>query len=282
SFLKTPSKKVRNQDVAAASHRSQLWRSSLRRALEKGFNPSGTEYSEIECREMVGLFLLIFQEDAAIFRPGSIAIRFTVDDSSFCFVNCHLAAHQSHIAARNKDAADIMNNSDFRDSMITNRLPEYMFINGGDGSQILDHEKVFFFGDLNYRIELPRDTVLSLIKRKEWEGLMKHDQLLNQKRTNKNFALKELHEGNLEFPPTFKFDVGSADYDSSEKKRTPAWCDRILFCGSQTVQTFYESYKCNESDHKPIGAEFKTQVKRVDTARRNEILKVEVEPSWDP
>ena len=37
------------------------------------------------------------------------------------------------------------------------------------------------------------------------------------------------HEARICFPPTYKFDVGSDDYDSSRKQRTPAWTDRVLF-----------------------------------------------------
>jgi hypothetical protein len=41
---------------------------------------------------------------------------------------------------------------------------------------------LFFFGDLNYRIDLPREDVMDYIERADWTTLLEKDQLLNQKR----------------------------------------------------------------------------------------------------
>ena len=72
-----------------------------------------------------------------------------------------------------------------------------------------------------------------------------------------------LQEGEICFPPTYKFNVGTQDYDTSEKKRKPAWCDRILWRdkpqllirgeGPGVRCLKYSSIaSCCASDHKPV------------------------------
>ena len=36
-------------------------------------------------------------------------------------------------------------------------------------------------------------------------------------------------EGPVDFAPTYKYDLFSDDYDTSEKQRIPAWTDRVLW-----------------------------------------------------
>ena len=61
------------------------------------------------------------------------------------------------------------------------------------------------------------------------DSLLPHDQLRHVQKKRK--ALHEgWREGPITFLPTYKYDVGSMGmFDSSEKKRAPSWCDRILF-----------------------------------------------------
>ncbi|MCJ1353229.1 MAG: hypothetical protein MMC33_003214 [Icmadophila ericetorum] len=60
-------------------------------------------------------------------------------------------------------------------------------------------------------------------------SLLPHDQLYKQMRFRKAFH-DGWREGQIKFLPTYKYDVGSVGmFDSSEKKRGPSWCDRILY-----------------------------------------------------
>jgi inositol polyphosphate 5-phosphatase INPP5B/F len=61
------------------------------------------------------------------------------------------------------------------------------------------------------------------------ESLLPHDQLRQVQKLRKAFH-EGWREGPITFLPTYKYDVGSVGmFDSSEKKRAPSWCDRILF-----------------------------------------------------
>ena len=77
--------------------------------------------------------------DAVLFQGGIVA-RFVIDDSSLCFINCHLAAGQHHIRERNADVAAFLEETNV---FPAEPVAEVGFVGGGDGSMILDHEIVF-------------------------------------------------------------------------------------------------------------------------------------------
>ncbi|KAI9646257.1 hypothetical protein NHQ30_005697 [Ciborinia camelliae] len=61
------------------------------------------------------------------------------------------------------------------------------------------------------------------------DSLLPHDQLRHVQKSRKAFH-DGWREGPVTFLPTYKYDVGRMGvFDSSEKKRAPSWCDRILF-----------------------------------------------------
>lgn len=195
---------------------------------------------------------------------GALIFRFVLDDSSLCFVNCHLAAGQTQTAHRNNDIAAILEAECLPiENNMTRRIDQ--FASGGDGTMIMDHEVCILNGDLNYRIDsIPRNVIIDAVRQNNLPKLLDRDQLLASRRKNPGFRLRSFTEGPINFAPTYKYDVGTDQYDSSEKKRSPAWCDRVLYRGLGRVkQLDYRRLEVRASDHRPVSAAFKIRIKTV-------------------
>ena len=79
-------------------------------------------------------------------------------------------------------------------------------------------------------------------------------------------------EGEIHFQPTYKFDLNSNKYDSSEKARTPAWTDRIFYLGKDIRQVAYRSHmELSISDHKPVSALFRSQIAIIDETKQKRV-----------
>lgn len=74
---------------------------------------------------------------------------------------------------------------------------------------------------------MPDEVVRQEIRKGNLKVLQARDQLLNS--MSSSAILSKFGEGKLDFHPTYKYDDRSDYYDTSPKKRIPAWCDRILF-----------------------------------------------------
>jgi hypothetical protein len=130
---------------------------------------------------------------------------------------------------------------------------------------ILDHEICILNGDLNYRIDMHRETAIQKIRNNDLEPLLERDQLLCEKKRNPAFRLRAFNEKEITFAPTYKYDVASDQYDTSEKKRSPAWCDRLLYRGIGRIkQCDYRRWEVRTSDHRPVSGLFILRVKTVD------------------
>ena len=100
--------------------------------------------------------------------------------------------------------------------------------------------------------------------------LLESDQFSQQRHQRKAFV--GYCEGPIKFRPTYKYDPGTNNWDSSEKCRPPAWTDRILWKGENVYQTDYRSHeKLAVSDHKPVSALFKVGIKVIDKSKRQKI-----------
>jgi hypothetical protein len=87
---------------------------------------------------------------------------------------------------------------------------------------------VFWFGDLNYRVDMDDSEVRKKSKEGDYEKLLTGDQLKLSIRTKAAFT--EYVEGPIQFPPTYKYEIGTSTFEDYEPKhRTPAYTDRILW-----------------------------------------------------
>lgn len=143
------------------------------------------------------------------------------ESAELTFVNAHLPSGEGeyYFLQRNKTLIQIMRSLDF-----------------GDGCNVIKAgSHCFFMGDLNYRtLEKQNDTFLDeltdLISNSQddsetlQELVGNNDELQRAKKNGEIFS--GFSEGSISFFPTYKFYIGKNNYNL---KRSPSWCDRILF-----------------------------------------------------
>lgn len=82
------------------------------------------------------------------------------------------------------------------------------------------------------------------------DSLLPHDQLLRVRKEQRVFH-DGWHEGPITFLPSYKYDVGTVGlFDSSEKKRAPSWCDRILYRTRRDKEQFAKKIQEDEEARK--------------------------------
>ncbi|XP_038944622.1 synaptojanin-1 isoform X7 [Rattus norvegicus] len=210
--------------VNASTTNQKLWAVELQKTISRD-----NKYVLLASEQLVGVCLFVFirPQHAPFIRDvavdtvktgmggatgnkGAVAIRMLFHTTSLCFVCSHFAAGQSQVKERNEDFVEIARKLSFP-----------------MGRMLFSHDYVFWCGDFNYRIDLPNEEVKELIRQQNWDSLIAGDQLINQKNAGQIF--RGFLEGKVTFAPTYKYDLFSEDYDTSEKCRTPAWTDRVLW-----------------------------------------------------
>lgn len=237
---------------------------------------TGSRYCLVASKQMVGIFLMVWVRSdirehvknlkvscvgrglmGYLGNKGSISISMSLHQTSFCFVCTHLTSGQ-------KDGDQLRRNADVVEILRKTRFPH---VHGaGDRKSpetILDHDRIIWLGDLNYRIALSYRSVKALVEMHSWKQLLEKDQLRIEQRFGRVFA--GWKEGRIYFPPTYKYSYNSDRYAGddmhpNEKRRTPAWCDRILWYGRGLSQLCYVRGESRFSDHRPVYSIFTAEV----------------------
>ncbi|KAJ6720039.1 TYPE IV INOSITOL POLYPHOSPHATE 5-PHOSPHATASE 9 [Salix viminalis] len=230
------------------------------------------KYSLITGKQMVGIFVTVWVRKelvqhvshlrisnvgrgilGCLGNKGCISVSMSLHQTSFCFVCSHLASGEKEgdELRRNLDVIEILKNTQFSRICKSpySRAPE----------KIMDHDRVIWLGDLNYRIALSYSETRKLLEQSNWDALFDKDQLKTEREAGRVF--RGWKEGKIYFAPTYKYSYNSDIYagetiETQKKRRTPAWCDRVLWYGGGVHQLSYVRGESRFSDHRPVCSTF--------------------------
>ncbi|RPD80946.1 inositol polyphosphate phosphatase [Lentinus tigrinus ALCF2SS1-7] len=264
------------QIVQTDPEKKRVWEAKILDTLDRRPNKK-CDYILLRSHQLVGtaLLVLVKKELTAVIRnveaashktglrgmsgnKGAVGIRLEYHDTTFCFLTAHLAAGHSNVLERNADYRTIVNGLHFL-----------------KGKTIDSHQNVIWLADTNYRIDLDNERVRTLALMDDFDGLLAADQL--RRAIDDGEVFNGYQEGPLLFQPTYKYDLHSDNYDTGEKMRIPAWTDRILFKGNSLDLTVYSRAELKCSDHRPVFALFRAEVRIIDHAKRAALQKLLLE-----
>ncbi|CAK7325999.1 unnamed protein product [Dovyalis caffra] len=297
----------------------QWWLDMIGKTLDEG-----STFERVGSRQLAGLLIAMWVRNnlkahvgdvdaaavpcgfgRAIGNKGAVALRVRVYDRVMCFVNCHFAAHLEAVNRRNADFDHVYRTMTFgRPSNFFNaanagtssavqmlRGANVMGANSPEGiPELSEADMVIFLGDFNYRLDgISYDEARDFVSQRSFDWLREKDQLRAEMGAGN--AFQGMREAVIRFPPTYKFEKhqpGLAGYDSGEKKRIPAWCDRVLYRDSRSAHSAHVS-ECSldcpvvslisqydacmdvtDSDHKPVRCIFSVDIARVDESVRRQ------------
>ncbi|ORZ22421.1 Endonuclease/exonuclease/phosphatase [Absidia repens] len=241
--------------------------------------------SEIETRNCgVGLMNMMGNK-------GGCAVRFRFHDSYFCFVTSHLAAFVANSERRNQDFTEIAKRLVFtqRSDKLTGYVSHSWNSGGDEGVAYIEHkggvydwttqasifhaDHVIWMGDLNYRVNMAEPDIKAKLNQNKQQELLDYDQLSIERQAGRTFPMFD--EGSIQFSPTYKYDPGTNQYDTSAKRRAPSWTDRVLWkkFGEQnkSMLKLLSYSNCMEmmlSDHKPVQALFEAKTRHIDEQKQ--------------
>ncbi|XP_077538428.1 inositol-3-phosphate synthase isoform X3 [Haemaphysalis longicornis] len=198
---------------------------------------------------------------SSVKTKGAVAVAFQFFGSSMLFINSHLTAHEKKAKERIQDYEKICHQIDL--PKLAQLKLQYQ---SKDVTARFDH--VFWCGDLNFRLMNERSTVVNLLmdhsedKQSVYDKLLKSDQLRSAMTNGQAFF--GFQEGKISFGPTYKFEVGTSNFDGV-KLRVPSYTDRILYRSKRKGHiecTHYDSIGVIQtSDHRPVYGLYETVIR---------------------
>ncbi|XP_071722356.1 LOW QUALITY PROTEIN: type I inositol polyphosphate 5-phosphatase 2-like [Rutidosis leptorrhynchoides] len=256
---------------------------------ENNCTKSRPKYVRIVSKQMVGIYLSIWVRKRLrrhinslkvspvgvglmgyMGNKGSVSVSMSLYQSKMCFVCSHLTSGQ-------KDGAEQRRNADVNEIIRRTTFSSVFDIVDDQPLTIPSHDRIFWFGDLNYRLNMLDAEVRKLVAMKQWDQLLNHDQLI--KELHSGHVFDGWKEGLIDFPPTYKYGINSDRYvgenpQEGEKRRSPAWCDRILWLGKGIKQLCYKRSEIRLSDHRPVTSMFVVEVEVLDHRKLQRALNV--------
>nr|XP_024359315.1 type I inositol polyphosphate 5-phosphatase 8-like isoform X3 [Physcomitrium patens]PNR31685.1 hypothetical protein PHYPA_025807 [Physcomitrium patens] len=250
------------------------------------------QYFRVASKQMVGVFISVWvRSDLRRYvhnvkvsvvgcgilnflrNKGAVSVSMSLHQTSFCFVCTHLTSglKEGDEFRRNADVADVLRRTAF---------PRLVKLSGIQLPEtIMAHDRIIWLGDLNYRIDLPDKETWILVNQCDWKSLLPRDQLRMERDAGRVF--KGWHEDAISFPPTYKFVEESDQYFGEytfkgDRRRTPAWCDRILSHGKGLRQLSYSMVQARLSDHRPVVAKFIAEVEAVNSRNFKKAFKLPI------
>ncbi|CAJ0651753.1 8940_t:CDS:10 [Entrophospora sp. SA101] len=197
------------QIVSTDPEKFRIWEREISRTLN-GRHGNHSNYVILRSDQLVGTALVIYaradvvsniRNVECVMKKGAVAISFNYFDTSLCFVTAHFASE------RNKEYQAIHDGLTFR-----------------NGRRLEHFEYVVWLGDFNYRISLTNEQVRAFLEDENLDALLNAEQLTKQ--IERGQAFTDYIENPITFFPTYKYDIGTDMYDTSEKARVPAWTGR--------------------------------------------------------
>ena len=273
------------------AEKEESWTNYVKDELlnKKNFR-SNPNYQLIATRRMFGLYLMVFASEKlhkkgiteilsseiatgilTVGNKGSVAVSLKIYETRLCFVCSHFAADTDKLEKRNADFRTTSQYLKFQSDQQDQNSNNYIDLD--------QHDIIFWFGDLNYRIDsISLNETLKLINSSSFSELIKYDQLTNERKKSRVFEYYE--EGEINFRPTYKYLVKSDIYEKQAmiqqqqpninfndensfdnienqigRVKLPSWTDRVLYKSSNLKVNLLKYICINTmtiSDHKPV------------------------------